>query len=112
MTDAYRRFSALMGSGKYREAAELAAEELAKGQGAGAFWLTRKASALNRALDHEQAWVDSRAALAVEPSNPYAILQAAPESETTCPTLLPRLDELRTYCYEHQIEEIPVLLAV
>jgi len=26
--------------------------------------------------------------------------------------LLPLLDELRTYCYEHQIEEIPALLAV
>jgi hypothetical protein len=26
--------------------------------------------------------------------------------------LLPLLDELRTYCYEHQIEEIPVLLTV
>jgi hypothetical protein len=25
---------------------------------------------------------------------------------------LPLLDELRTYCYEHQIEEIPALLAV
>jgi hypothetical protein len=25
---------------------------------------------------------------------------------------LPLLDELRTYCYEHRIEEIPVLLAV
>jgi hypothetical protein len=27
-------------------------------------------------------------------------------------TLVPLLDELRTYCYEHQIEEIPALLAV
>jgi len=26
--------------------------------------------------------------------------------------LLPLLDELRTYCYENQIEEIPTLLAV
>jgi hypothetical protein len=25
---------------------------------------------------------------------------------------LPLLDELRTYCYEHKIEEIPALLAV
>jgi hypothetical protein len=25
---------------------------------------------------------------------------------------LPLLDELRTYCYEHQTEEIPALLAV
>jgi len=36
----------------------------------------------------------------------------AASSETTCPTLLPLLDELITYCYEHQIEEIPALLAV
>ena len=37
--------------------------------------------------------------------------QAAP-SETTCPVLLPLLDELRTYCYERKIEAIPALLAV
>lgn len=77
MTDAYRQFSALMGIGKYREAAELAGEELSKGESAGAFWLTRRASALNRASDYEQAFVDSRAALAIEPSNPYAVLCAA-----------------------------------
>jgi hypothetical protein len=29
-----------------------------------------------------------------------------------CPILLPLLDELRTYCYEHKIEEIPALLAI
>jgi hypothetical protein len=32
--------------------------------------------------------------------------------EAACPTLLPLLDELRTFCYEHKIEEIPALLAV
>ena len=36
--------------------------------------------------------------------------KAAPVPEAACPILLPLLDELRTYCYEHQIEEIPVLL--
>ena len=77
MTDAYREFSALMGSGKFRQAAELATQELAHGGGAGAFWLTRRASALNRASDYEQAFADSRNALAIEPSNPYAILCAA-----------------------------------
>ena len=77
MTDAYRRFSALMESGKYRAAAELAGQELARGEGAGAFWLTRRASALNRASDYEHAFVDSRAALAIDPSNPYAVLCAA-----------------------------------
>ncbi len=77
MTEAYRRFSALMESGKYREAAELAAQELARGGGANAFWLARKASALNRSSDYEQALVDARAALAIEPTNPYAILCAA-----------------------------------
>jgi tetratricopeptide (TPR) repeat protein len=77
MTDAFRRFSALMGSGKFREAAELAQAELARGEGARAFWLTRRASALNRASDYEQAFADSRAALGIEPSNPYAILCAA-----------------------------------
>ena len=77
MTDAYREFSALVGSRKYRQAAELAERELEKGEGASAFWLTCRASALNRASDYEQAFADSRRALAIEPSNPYAILCAA-----------------------------------
>ena len=33
-----------------------------------------------------------------------------PCGPTACPILLPLLDELRTYCYEHRIEEIPALL--
>jgi hypothetical protein len=32
--------------------------------------------------------------------------------EAACPILLPLLDELRTFCYEHKIEEIPSVLAV
>ena len=32
-------------------------------------------------------------------------------ASNACPTLLPLLDELRTYCYEHKIEEIPIVLA-
>jgi site-specific DNA recombinase len=36
--------------------------------------------------------------------------KAASFAPTACPTRLPLLDELRTYCYEHQIEEIPALL--
>ena len=36
--------------------------------------------------------------------------QAPEESSNACPTLLPLLDELRTYCYEHRIEEISALL--
>jgi tetratricopeptide (TPR) repeat protein len=77
MTDAYRQYSSLMGSGRYREAAELAEREHVTGEGASAFWLTRKASALNRAADYEQAFSDSKTALAADPSNPYAILTAA-----------------------------------
>jgi hypothetical protein len=38
--------------------------------------------------------------------------KAASDLPTACPTLLPLLDELRTFCYEHKIEEIPSLLAV
>ena len=38
--------------------------------------------------------------------------KAADELPTACPVLLPLLDELRTYCFEHKIEEIPALLAV
>jgi hypothetical protein len=37
--------------------------------------------------------------------------KAADGLPTACPVLLPLLDELRTYCYEHRIEEIPALLA-
>jgi hypothetical protein len=33
-------------------------------------------------------------------------------ASSACPTLLPLLDQLRTYCYEHKIEEIPVFLIV
>ena len=36
--------------------------------------------------------------------------KAASVPEAACPTLLPLLDELRTYCYEHTIEEIPAFL--
>jgi hypothetical protein len=36
--------------------------------------------------------------------------QAASVLPTTCPVLLPLLDELRTCFYEHRIEEIPALL--
>lgn len=38
--------------------------------------------------------------------------QAAPHPRTACPILLPVPDYLRTYCYEHQIEETPALLAM
>jgi hypothetical protein len=40
------------------------------------------------------------------------IKQAAPDPETACPTLLPLLDELRTFFYEHKIEEVPALIAI
>jgi hypothetical protein len=36
--------------------------------------------------------------------------KAAPLLEAACPVLLPLMDELRTFCYEHKIEEIPALL--
>jgi len=40
-------------------------------------------------------------------------LQALANIANACPTLLPLLDELRTYFYEKQIEEVPpALLAV
>ncbi len=77
MTDAYKRFSELMTGGRYRDAVAVADGELAQGESPRAFWLTRKASALNRASDYEQALGASRDALSIEPSNPYAILCAA-----------------------------------
>ena len=40
------------------------------------------------------------------------ITKELPVPEAAWPILLPLLDELRTFCYEHQIEEAPALLAV
>jgi tetratricopeptide (TPR) repeat protein len=77
MTDAYKKFGGLMKSGRYRDAVRLADQELGMRGGADPFWLTQKANALNRASDHEQAYVSARSALARDPSNPYAILAAA-----------------------------------
>ena len=51
--------------------------------------------------------VQSSAALDILQGN-----KQAAGDPTVCPALLPLLDKLRTYCYEHQIEEIPALLAV
>ena len=34
----------------------------------------------------------------------------AASGEAACPVLLPLLDELRTYCYGHQIEKVSALL--
>jgi hypothetical protein len=39
-------------------------------------------------------------------------IKKAASLEAACPTLLPLLDELRTFCYEHKIEEVPALLAI
>lgn len=77
MTDAYQRFSALMRSGRHREALDVAEQELARTGAGDAFWLTQKANALNRSSDHDPALAAARAALALEPSNPYAIHSAA-----------------------------------
>ncbi len=38
--------------------------------------------------------------------------QASATLVNACPTLLPLLDELRTFCFEHSLEEIPALLTV
>jgi hypothetical protein len=38
------------------------------------------------------------------------IKKQAASNETTCPALLPRLDEFRTFCYENTIAEIPAIL--
>ena len=42
---------------------------------------------------------------------PKAKEKAAPQRETACPIELPRLDEFRTYCYEHEIKVPAALLA-
>jgi len=41
---------------------------------------------------------------------PVNIEKKAAEPSAACMILLPLLDELRTYCYEHTIEEIPAFL--
>jgi hypothetical protein len=38
--------------------------------------------------------------------------QAPADPANACPILLPLLDELRTFCFEHSLEEIPALLTV
>jgi hypothetical protein len=40
------------------------------------------------------------------------IEKKAAEPSAACMILLPLLDELRTYCYEHKIEGIPAFLGV
>jgi hypothetical protein len=48
----------------------------------------------------------------VAAGGPREIRKAASDPPTACPILLPLLDELRTFCYEHKIEEIPALFAI
>ena len=38
--------------------------------------------------------------------------KTADEVSTACAMLIPPLDELRTFCYEHKAEGIPALIAV
>jgi tetratricopeptide (TPR) repeat protein len=76
MSEPYRQFTDLMRRGRHREAADLAEAESARNGGASCFWLTRRAAALNRASAHEEALSAARAALGIEPANPYAVLAA------------------------------------
>ncbi|MGO9310162.1 MAG: hypothetical protein ACLQDL_14225 [Spirochaetia bacterium] len=77
MTDAYRRFSAFLRSGRYRDALDVVEQELVRNGTGDAFWLAQKAHVLNRSSDHEAALAAARAAPAAAPSNPFAIHAAA-----------------------------------
>jgi hypothetical protein len=54
---------------------------------------------------------EARACESARPAR-EGVKKQAEGASPACPTLLPLLDELRTYCFEHKIEEIPTLLAV
>jgi tetratricopeptide (TPR) repeat protein len=76
MSEAFDQFQALLKQRRYREAASLAERESLQG-GEPAFWLTQQSVALVRAGDAAAALEAANGALAVEPSNPYAIVAAA-----------------------------------
>jgi len=66
-----------MTSSRFEDAARLAESEYLKNDAGNPFWLTRQAAALSRAGRHEPALGMAQSALALQPSNPYALLAVA-----------------------------------
>lgn len=66
-----------MTSGQFEEAARLAESEYLKSDANNPFWLTRQATALSRAGQHETSLSISQRAISLQPTNPFAILAVA-----------------------------------
>jgi len=77
MSEAFQEFQELLKHRRFREAASLAERESLAAGRIDPFWLTQQSVALSRAADHAAALAAAKRALAVEPSNPYAVAAAA-----------------------------------
>ena len=77
MSEAFAEFQQLLKQKRYKDAAGLAEKECQKNSSPDPFWLTQQAVALVRAGEPERALAAANQALAVDPSNPYAIMVAA-----------------------------------
>ncbi len=77
MTYAYSEFRKLMKQGKFKEASHYAEREYMQGSEQNAFWLTQQSNALIRASEYEAALKTAGQALAVDSSNPYAVITSA-----------------------------------
>jgi tetratricopeptide (TPR) repeat protein len=77
MSEAFGEFQQLLKQKRYRDAAGLAEKECQTGPSPDPFWLTQQAIALLRAGETERALSAANQALAVDPSNPYAVMVSA-----------------------------------
>ena len=77
MSEAFAEFQQLLKQKRYKDAAGLAEKECQKNSSPDPFWLTQQAVALVRAGEPERALAAAKQALALDPSNPYAIMVAA-----------------------------------
>jgi tetratricopeptide (TPR) repeat protein len=77
MSEAFAEFQQLLKQKRYKDAAGLAEKECQKNSSPDPFWLTQQGVALVRAGEPERALAAANQALAVDTSNPYAIMVAA-----------------------------------
>jgi tetratricopeptide (TPR) repeat protein len=77
MSPDYQEYRKLMAAGRYLEAAGVAEQAYLGDNPNNPFWLTRQAGALTRAGQTERALQAADQALALQPSNPYAVLAKA-----------------------------------
>jgi tetratricopeptide (TPR) repeat protein len=73
----YSEYRELMLAGKFLEAVHLAEREYLRDRPDNPFWLTRQAAALSRTGDHRRSLAVGQQALAIKPSDPYAVLAVA-----------------------------------